>query len=310
MKKLLSYQIPIIGVIAIAVIYLMSCGKEDPVSSEETPAAETIVFTSERAGLADGIYAMNPDGSNQRAIWDSTDFQGDPNCSSDGKKIAFVSRYSPTEDYEIYTMNMDGTEIIQITNNEFDDQWPRWSPGDSLIIFAYRLDGIFNIWTMHPNGLNRIQRTFDTANAIDPFWSPDGSKFIFTSRRNSNYYTYIKNLMDVASPTRLTSYTVREIDPQWSNNGEWIALASRDTTANEDDYEIFVMRADGSEMRQITQNTSTDDDPNWSPDDAWIAFRAISDTREDIHKIRADGSGEEINVSNNPGYDALPDWTR
>lgn len=86
------------------------------------------------------IYIMNSDGSNQTRLTNNPSFDMAPSWSPDGKKIAFYSLRKdvpPEKDErsswydmnaEIYVMNADGSEQINITNNPAYDGYPFWSP--------------------------------------------------------------------------------------------------------------------------------------------------------------------------------------
>jgi TolB protein len=100
-----------------------------------SPDGKKIVFTSDSWPRKIGV--INLDGSGM--IWltepptivfrDGTSgpaTDGFPRWSPDGKKIAFVSNRSGN--FDIYTMNADGSEITRLTNNPADDSYPSWSP--------------------------------------------------------------------------------------------------------------------------------------------------------------------------------------
>jgi Tol biopolymer transport system component len=83
------------------------------------------------------IYTMNADGSNQTRITDHTSEDWGGVWSPDGKKIAFQSlRDEPTDPFicgedcnsEIYVMNVDGSDVIRLTNNDTPDWGPSWRP--------------------------------------------------------------------------------------------------------------------------------------------------------------------------------------
>ena len=80
------------------------------------------------------IMKMNADGTLQTRLVNLMDADAfHPAWSADGEQIAFVSNQDGN--YEIYTMNADGTNIQRLTENEFVDQEPTWSPDGSQITF-------------------------------------------------------------------------------------------------------------------------------------------------------------------------------
>ena len=92
--------------------------------------------------------------------------------------------------------------------------------------------------------------------------------------------------------------------PSWSPNGQQIAFAS-DRDGN---FEIYVMDADGSNLRRLTNNGDRDVYPSWSPDGQQIAFVSDRDGNFEIYVMDADGSNPE-NRTNNPDSDGAPSWS-
>ena len=83
-------------------------------------------------------------------------------------------------------------------------------------------------------------------------------------------------------------------------------MSERVTATNpEGDFEIFVMKADGSHQRQITFNALDDESPAWSPDGRRIAFARDFDPIRgevdfDLFTMNADGT-DQRNLTSSPG---------
>lgn len=97
------------------------------------------------------------------------------------------------------------------------------------------------------------------------------------------------------------------------HQGGLIVFASNRTTGEgvenpEGDYEIFTMRPDGSEVRQLTVNTAFDFYPSWSNDGRKIAFETTRSGNSEIFTMDADGANP-VNVTNDPAIDRHPTFS-
>ena len=75
-------------------------------------------------------------------------------------------------DREIYTMHADGSDRVQLTDNNADDSSPSWSSDGTRIVFTSDVDGDFEIYTINTDGSLLIKLTGNSANDSDPDWSP------------------------------------------------------------------------------------------------------------------------------------------
>jgi Tol biopolymer transport system component len=82
--------------------------------------------------------------------------------------------------------------------------------------------------------------------------------------------------MDGSNPVQITFEPSNEIDPSWSPDGSMISFTSNRKGINE----LFIMNADGSDIRQVTTGMSIGGRNDWSPDGRWLTFYAGVPTKE------------------------------
>ena len=171
-----------------------------------SPKKDKIVFTSTRNGDLD-LYVMDIDGKNVKQITNEMGYDGGAFFSPDGKKIVFrASRFKTDEqkkeyvDYlkqglvaptamEIFTCNVDGTELKQITSLGKANWAPFYLPSGKKIIFSSNHKGTrgfeFNLYSINEDGSGLEQITYDKVFDSFPMFSPDGKRIIFSSNRNN-----------------------------------------------------------------------------------------------------------------------------
>jgi WD40 repeat protein len=108
----------------------------------------------------------------------------------------------------------------------------------------------------------------------------------------------------IPNPKRLTDDPAYDGWPTWSPDGSQIAFMST-RSGNPD---IYVMDADGSNLRQLTDHPANDIWPEWSPDGTRIAFPSRRDGNFELYVVNADGTGLQ-RLTNTPGHEDFPAWS-
>ncbi len=159
--------------------------------------------------------------------------------------------------------------------------------GEGLIAFTLRdAAGRLQIFTANPDGSGQRQLTFKGDNGR-PAWSPDGRRLAFITTRAMGVSIAV---MDADGSHQIV-LTEGEA-PDWSHDDESISFSRGG--------QIWVIRVDGQDLRQVTRSSTLKAGPSWSPDDMRLAFILIQDPqspnspRPTIGIVNADGSNERI----------------
>lgn len=196
----------------------------------------------------------------------------DPAWSPDGSKIAFASDRARALDHgDIFVVNSDGSGLVRLTSDEFDDREPAWSPDGRRIAFER---GNY-VYVM--NAIDGSALTAVTLYGTHPQWSPDGSRIVFAG---TDSHIWVTN-PDGSRLIQLTAAPGLDDTPAWSPDGRRIAFRHR--ASEPGIWAIYLMNSDGTGVEQLTVSGQR---PAWSPDSRMLAYEDSG-----IYVINVDGSG-------------------
>lgn len=263
--------------------------------------------------------------------------------SSDGKKLIFQSTRDGRECDQIYTMNIDGSDVRMVSTGDGRTTCSYFFPGDKRILYSsthlgakqcpprpdfsqgyvWAVYDTFDIFTARPDGSDLKQLTTSPGYDAETTISRDG-KLVFTSKRDGDLdiYTMDRNGKNVK---RLTNELGYDGGPFWSYDGKQIAYRAYHPQSEKEkaDYtsllkqnlirptvlDIWVMNSDGSNKRQVTKLNKASFAPYFFPDGKRIIFSSnVADPKGrdfDLYKINTDGTGLE-RITYNDTFDGFP----
>lgn len=228
-----------------------------------------------------------------------------------------LADFDDSRSTQIFTMNPDGSDRIQLTARP-DEHWmPAWSADGRKIAYVSRRPTGMSIHVMNADGTSARQLTGSATGLISmaPSWSPDGKTIAFSSQSfgDGGFAIWLMSPEGTHREQILSGFDNNV--PSWSPDGANLAFTSNRGGR----YEIWVMNADGTNLRRLTSAyydpvlaaAIEQKVPAWSPDGRFIAYWAGvegTDPRtnlpRDVWIMNADGSGQRRLV---PGDD--PAWS-
>ena len=258
-----------------------------------------LIFQSTRDRLGcDQIFTMNSDGSDTRMV--STG-RGRTTCayySPDGTRIVYASTHvgdeicpepppppppyvwAVYESFDIFSARPDGSDLERLTSTRGYDAEATYSPDGRKIVFTSVRDGDLDIYSMNSDGSDQRRLTFELGYDGGPFYSPDSKRICFRASRPA---------------TKAAKKRYRELLAQG------LVQPSR--------LEIYVMDADGGNIRQVTNNGAANFCPFFHPSGKKIIYASNKGDPKmrnfDLYLIDT-ASGEDEQITFDPTFDGFP----
>ena len=283
------------------------------------------------------ITMLTEDGENAEAY-----------LSFDESKLSFQATFGELECDQIFTMNIDGTDKKMVSTGKGRTTCAYYLPGDDKVIYSsthladencppepdrskgyvWQLYESFDIFSVKTDGTDLVRLTDSGNYDAEATVSPNGDKIVFTSMRDGDPEIYVMNI-DGSNQKRLTFEKGYDGGPFFSADGSKIVFRSSRPKTEEElaDYnelvqhgyvrpsvlEIYVMNADGSDMKQITSLGKASFAPFLHPNGDKIIFASNVNSKTgrnfDIYTVNIDGTGLE-QITFNETFDGFPIFSR
>ncbi len=268
------------------------------------------VFQSSRDGRkCDQIYTMNIDGSDVQMV---SNGKGATTCSyyyPDGKHILYASTYLGGDDcppkpdfskgyvwamydtYDIFKADVDGSNIVPLTNQKGYDAEATISPKGDRIVFTSIREGDIDLYSMDLDGGNVVRLTDEPGYDGGAFYSYDGTKIVYRASRPktdeelkqfrelvqnglvrpSNLEIYVMD-PDGSNKVQVTNNGAANFAPFFFPDGKRIVFCSNLENPRGRNFDLYVINIDGTGLERITYNETFDGFPMFSPDGKKFVF--------------------------------------
>jgi Tol biopolymer transport system component len=291
-----------LGHLALAVTVAVSgCELTEP---RDEPLYD-LVFEGRLSTVPELLTFDQPSAGGQRLIAPGTVVM-DPEPSPDGSRIVFVVADYTQGTGDIYIMNRDGSNVVQLTTDpELDDQ-PSWAPDGARIAFrSFRDQRDGDIYVMNPDGSQQINVYPDPVPAVfdlaRPSWSPNGARIAFSSNEGGTHDIWTMR-PDGSDRVQITNSADLDTEPAWSPDGTLLAFRRTYVSNNESDLFLVEGRA-GLPTPVAFEVEGQQRQPRFVPDGTQLVFvnhPTVSD-RPDLYIMATDGSSFRALVT-----DAVP----
>jgi TolB protein len=238
-------------------------------------------------------------------------------------RIAYnISMDSTGRNYQVWSMKMDGSDKRNLVNHK-EVSWTYHAYGDRIFFISDRDTAYRNYFLYEMDAFGENVRRISDLRLEDSWMSTrnEGKEMVVAGRvgKETRFQLFLIDLESgrFRQLTHDTSAMYR--DPAFSPDGKQLVFAymahKRDTSADE---ELWIMNADGSDMRQLTHYPMDDPGrfeygykagpPHWHPTENFISYQSVQGGRSSLYAVTPDGK-KQWKLMENKLEEGWHDWS-
>jgi len=204
------------------------------------------------------------------------------------KERIFVDQWSPTQS-RLIVADTNGQNPRKLIPGSERDYNASFSPNGEWVVFTSERRGSADIFRVHPDGTGLEQLTSHPSYDDQAALSPDGQFLAFVSTRDAGSTDIYVLDLRTGETKNITRAQGGDFRPQWSPDGRLIAFSSdrgkppqmaQGRWEQVHEASVYIMKANGEELRQLTTDGQLGGSPKWSPNGQDVIFYevAVEDT--------------------------------
>ncbi len=246
-----------------------------------SPKGDEIAFIRTGADMIPSLCVMNSKGGSLKRL--TTDlYCNHPSWSPDGSKILFTANKTSGDEIDLCVCDRSSGRIDVVFSKSGIEREPSFSPDGNKIVYAAPPKSsestqeihTTDIWLYDLNTKKDTLLCSHPARDYGPVFSPDGTSIAFVSHRNERSSDAYSSALSKIQNT--------------IENGDMASIdkAIEEIQALEQDSDIYVMNADGTEIRQLTSNPGADVGACWSPCGKYLAYTSSAPGNQAAERIK------------------------
>jgi TolB protein len=250
-------------------------------ASYDASGARLVVNDQKAASLRNSVVLFAADGSGRKVVFGHPERNAlAPAFSPAGDRVAFgvgqffqAAQGAATADIAVIGAE-GGADPVLLTRGGGNFGFPSWSPDGTRIVYRAAGADRNGLYVVDVATRKVTPLMEGNAHVNFPKWSPRGDRIAFTADIDGDYEVYTI-APDGTDLKRVTNRRGNDAHNAWSPDGEWLAFTSeaggfKDESPihpyNPQAYgDIFVTRADGTDLRMLTDDQFEDGTPTWIP---------------------------------------------